>query len=55
MLILTALIWGVAFVAQQVGGETLGAFSFNGIRSFIGSAVLIPAVVLLRRRNSGVE
>ncbi len=54
-LLLTAFIWGVAFVAQQVGGETLGAFSFNGIRSFIGSAVLIPVVWFINRGKTDAQ
>lgn len=53
MLILTALIWGIAFVAQQVGGEALGAFSFNGIRSFIGGIVLIPVVYFINNGRGG--
>ena len=32
MLLLTAFIWGTAFVAQSVGMDYLGPFSFNGIR-----------------------
>ena len=36
LLVLTALIWGVAFVAQTTGGDAVGAFSFNCIRSLIG-------------------
>lgn len=42
LLVLTALIWGIAFVAQTTGGDTVGAFSFNCIRSLIGGIVLIP-------------
>lgn len=47
LLTLTALIWGVAFVAQTTGGDVIGPFSFNGIRSFMGSAVLIPVIKFL--------
>lgn len=35
MLILTAAIWGFAFVAQSVAADTLGAFTFNGIRFYL--------------------
>lgn len=48
-LILTALIWGLAFVSQSEGGNAVGAYSFNCIRSLIGSAVLIPVIFLLDR------
>ena len=47
MLMLTALIWGVAFVAQSVGVEYVGPFTFNSVRSFIGGLVLIPCIPLL--------
>ena len=49
LLILTALIWGVAFVAQKSGGAALGAITFNGLRSFIGCAGLLAAIPLLDR------
>ncbi len=49
MLLTGALIWGSAFVAQSVGLDHLGPFSFNAIRSFIGFLVLIPAALLLDR------
>ena len=41
LLILTALIWGIAFVAQSEGGDAVGAYTFNSIRSVIGGIVLI--------------
>lgn len=49
LLLLTAFIWGVAFVAQKSGGEALGALTFNGARSFIGCAGLLAALPLLDR------
>lgn len=47
LLVLTALIWGVAFVAQSKGGDAVGPFSFNCIRFFLGAIVLLPVIVLL--------
>lgn len=47
LLLLTAFIWGVAFVAQSVGGEAVGCFTFNGVRSLIGAVVLIPVIFFL--------
>ena len=47
LLILTALIWGIAFVAQTTGCDAVGAFSFNCIRSLIGGLVLIPVIRVL--------
>ncbi len=49
LLLLTAFIWGTAFVAQSVGMDYMGAFTFNGIRSLIGGVVLVPCIFLLRR------
>ena len=46
ILLLTSMIWGFAFVAQRVGSESLGAFSFNGIRFALGAVSLIPVALL---------
>ena len=48
-LLLTSLIWGTAFVAQSVGMDYVGPFTFNCVRSFIGGFVLIPAIFLLKK------
>lgn len=48
ILLLTATIWGVAFVAQSAGMEYVGGFTFNCIRSLIGGVVLIPCIFFLR-------
>ena len=49
MLLLTALIWGCAFVAQSVGMDYVGPFTFNAVRSLIGAAVLVPVIFLMDR------
>ena len=49
MLILTAFIWGVAFLAQQSGGAAMGSLTFNGVRSFLGGALLLVLLPLLDR------
>ena len=49
MLVLTALIWGVAFVAQSVGMDYVGPFTFNAVRTLIGGVVLLPCIALLDR------
>ncbi|MBQ2734019.1 MAG: DMT family transporter [Clostridia bacterium] len=41
LLLLTAIIWGSAFVAQRSGLDTMGPVTFNGIRSFIGAGALL--------------
>lgn len=45
MLWLTAAIWGFAFVAQRVGMEFIGPFTFNGIRFLLGSISLLPVIL----------
>lgn len=50
ILLLTAFIWGFAFVAQRMGMDHIGPFMFNGIRFFLGALVLVP--VFLRSRRS---
>ena len=50
MLLLTAMIWGAAFVAQSVGMDYVGPFTFNSARYLLGALVLVP-VVLLRDRS----
>lgn len=47
-LLLTAFIWGVAFVAQSVGMDYIGPFTFNCVRSLIGGLVLIPLILCMR-------
>lgn len=48
LLLLTATIWGTAFVAQSSGMEFVGPFTFNCVRNIIGGLVLIPCIFLLR-------
>ncbi len=51
LLLLAAFIWGIAFVAQSVGMEHLGPFSFGMARFFLGSIVLLPLVAFRRKQN----
>lgn len=56
ILLLTATIWGVAFVAQSVGMEYIGPFTFNAIRCVLGGLVLIPVILVLRKKKeTGAE
>lgn len=47
LLFLTACIWGMAFVSQSKGMEFMGPFTFNGIRSLIGTLALVVYVAVL--------
>lgn len=49
MLLLTALIWGTAFVAQSAGMDHVQPFTYNGVRTLIGGLVLIPVIMLFDR------
>lgn len=49
LLVLTALIWGVAFVAQSVGSEHVGPFTFLSSRSLIAGVALLPLIAFRRR------
>lgn len=56
ILLLTATIWGVAFVAQSVGMEYIGPFTFNAIRCVLGGMVLIPVILVLqKKKETGAE
>lgn len=46
LLLLTSFIWGLAFVAQSVGMDYVGPYTFNFSRFFVGAIVLIPFVAI---------
>ncbi len=54
LLFLTAIIWGFAFVAQRVGAEFVGAFTFNGIRFFLGFLSLIPVILIFEKEKFNI-
>ncbi len=41
-LLLVAIVWGSAFVAQRLAAGQISAFTFNGLRFLIGALVLLP-------------
>ena len=51
LLLLGAVIWGSAFVAQSVGMDYIGPFTFNAVRSLIGTVSLLPLILILDRRK----
>ena len=51
LLLVTAAVWGAAFVTQTVGGQTIGAYSFNCVRCIIGVLVLIPVMKFLDKKD----
>ena len=46
LLALCAVIWGSSFVSQSTGAEYVGPFTFMGLRSFLGSATLLPVIII---------
>ena len=54
LLFLTALIWGVAFVAQSVAMDYIGPYTFNAVRSLLGGIVLVPCVFLFGQKKKSV-
>lgn len=51
ILLLTAAIWGFAFVAQRVGMQHVGAFTFNGVRFALGSLSLLPVIYFFGKKS----
>ncbi len=55
LLVLTAAIWGFAFVAQRVGMDDLGPFAFNAVRYAIGALVLLPLIGQRRKAAAAIR
>jgi len=52
LLIIAAIIWGFAFVAQRAGMEHIGPYAFNGIRFALGALTLLPFSLILKTNSS---
>ncbi len=55
ILFLAALIWGTAFVAQDVGMDHMGPFTFNAARFLLGGLVLLVIALLRRRKTAALR
>lgn len=57
LLLLTSAIWGFAFVAQRIGMDYVGPFTFNGVRFALGSLVLLPLILRngIRKNTSSIR
>lgn len=51
LLLITAAIWGFAFVAQRAGMQLIGPFAYNGVRFGLGLVSLLPLLVLAPRKG----
>lgn len=54
MLLLTAIIWGSAFVAQKAG-TILEPFTYTGLRMLIGGLVLIPVIMVFAKLDKNTN
>nr|WP_320134803.1 DMT family transporter [uncultured Amphritea sp.] len=54
-LLLVAAIWGLAFVAQRLGMDHLGPFSFNAARFLLGALSLLPLLLIFRPKAGSTE
>lgn len=50
LLLLAAIIWGFAFVAQRVGAQYISPFTFNAVRFALGSFALVPLIILFDKK-----
>ncbi|RQM45148.1 EamA family transporter, partial [Aeromonas caviae] len=51
MLLMAAALWGLGFVAQRLGMDHMGAFTFNGLRFLLGALSLLPLLWWLKSRQ----
>ncbi|MEE9616489.1 MAG: EamA family transporter, partial [Anaerolineae bacterium] len=49
ILLVVAVVWGSAFVAQRMGMEQVGPFAFNAARFALGGLVLLPVYIVETR------
>ena len=52
LLLITAIVWGSSFVAQEIGMKSIDAFTFTGIRTTLGAIALLPIVLII---NKGMD
>lgn len=52
LLLITAIIWGFAFVAQRTGMQNIGPFAYSAVRFALGALSLIPLLIIGKRRTS---
>ncbi len=55
ILLVVAVIWGLAFVVQRIGADALDAFSFNGLRFLMGAGVLLPVMLRSEKKQQSTK
>ena len=54
LLTLGSMIWGAAFVAQRMGMDHMGPFTFTGIRMLLAAVMMLPVIAVsdgIRRKK----
>ena len=51
ILLLAAIIWGFAFVAQRIGMDYVGPFTYNGVRFALGTIILLPFLYINAKKT----
>jgi drug/metabolite transporter (DMT)-like permease len=54
-LLITAIIWGLAFVAQRVGMDYMGPFFFNALRFALGATALLPMLYFFKKKGHTIS
>ncbi len=49
ILLITAIIWGLSFVAQVLGSDSLPPFGFNGLRFLLGGISMLPLCFFVKK------
>ena len=50
-LLIATVIWGSTFVAQSVGLDHIGPFTFQAVRCFLAVLILLPVIAILDKKN----
>lgn len=52
LLLMTAIIWGSAFIAQSKGADVIGPFTFNTVRYALAVVTLLPVIYIFSRKRN---
>lgn len=52
LLLMTAIIWGSAFIAQSKGADVIGPFTFNTVRYALAVVALLPVIYIFSRKKN---
>ena len=49
--LITTLIWGTAFIAQDTGMDNIGPLTFNAARFFVGFVAILPFALIFEKKK----